>query len=432
MAGFGGVDKFRGLNNLLSESKQSFSWLLQGENVDITDTFGFRLRAGSQKQVTIDGHSLWSDNNIRLCRQGANLKRIYTDLTILTLRSDLSTNPLPMFYLSLLGKVFYSDGRDTGIIENNVNRSWGLKVPPMPVATTITGTLTQGIYKIAITYVRNDGQESGSSVITEIELIDDLHAVRILTEPSSDETVIGISVYVTTPNGTEFALYQKVSNGINAVDITSVDNLQHPLATQYLSPMPPISRLTLYNGRIYGVETYNLWYTEPFSYELCCRSKNVIGFERPILMVAAMDDGLWIGTDKEIVFLSGNNPPFQVDKTIPYGVVEGSWAMDVSGEMFGKDRYGQNIIRGKAAVWGSTQGVCIGASGGYFINATEEYFAFPFAVGGFGLLRESEELNQFLMFLKDTSANNDLYRSFTNEVRAILPEVGINAISSQK
>ena len=430
MPGFVIANKFRGLNNLLSEAQQKLIWFLQADNVDITDTYGYKLRKGAVLQLALNGHSLWSDNNIMLCRQGTNLKRIYPDLTVATLRTDLSSTPLPMSYLPLLGKVFYSDGRNTGIVENNISRSWGLVVPKMPVVSTIAGTLTRGLYKIVTTYKRNDGQESGASVPTEIELTDDFHAVRVLTEPSMDGTVTGISVYVTMPNGTEFALYQKVSNAINMVDITSVNNLEYPLETQFLSQMPPLSNLTLYNGRIYGAETFNIWYTEAFSYELCRRAKNIIGFEKPVRLIAAMDDGLWVGTEKEIVFLSGANPPFSVGKTIPFGVVEGSCAIDVPGDMFGKDRYGQNLIRGKAAVWGSDQGICIGASGGYFINATEEYFAFPFAVGGFGALRESNELNQFLMFLKDISANNDLYRSFVNEVRTILPEVGINAISS--
>lgn len=408
--------KFRGLNNILPESERKIAFLTQADNVDITDTFGFRLRKGIVKRGTIAGHSLWSDDEICLYREGTSLKRFLPNESTITLRSDLSADPLPMFYLSLLGKVYYSDGRDKGIIKNGINRSWGLIVPPAPVASTITGTLLRGKYGIITTYIRNDGQESGASSITDVELADDAHAIRIFTEPSSDSSVSKIAIYVTTPNGTEFTFYTKVSNAINSVDITSMAFLGYPVATQYLSTIPAGVFLTIYNGRVFMVDNYVIWHSEPFSYELCKRSKNTISFDSPVNMLVAVDDGLWVGTDKQIMFLSGDVPPFKVAKVIPYGALNGSWVSEIPGEMLPGDE-----IKGQVAMFKSAQGICVAGAGGLFINLTENTFAFPSAISGHGLLRESNELNQLLIFLKDTAENVESYRNFVTEGYGILP-----------
>lgn len=415
-------ERFKGLNNLLSVTEKGIRWLERGDNIDITNSGGWKIRKGFRQRKAIDGHSLWSDGDICLYREGTNLVRLFPDSSTLNLRTNLSSNELPMSYLSLLGKIYYSDGRNKGVIVHNQNRTWGLTEPKQPVCTTILGTLSKGIYKVITTYIRNDGQESGASQPTTVELSDDSHAIRVLTEASNDPTVNAIFVYVTTPNGTAFHFFTRTTNAINIIDISSVTSLTFPLETQHLSTLPPGVFLTLYKARVLLVENYNLWCSMSYSYELCNRGIDYMSFPKPINMVCVVDDGLWIGTEQETYFMSGDIPPYKIEKTIPYGIVEGQWASDVSGEKLLRDD-----IKGKVAIWGSTKGICVGGAGGFFLNLTENNYNFPVAIAGHGILRENNEMNQFVMFLKEPTDNVNVESAFKNEVRLILPGFTINA-----
>jgi hypothetical protein len=202
----------------------------------------------------------------------------------------------------------------------------------------------------------------------------------------------------------------------------AVDKLGYPLETQGLFTLPPGVFLTYYKSRILVVENYNIWCSTPFSYELCKRESDYITFETPVRMLSAVDDGLWVGTEKETYFLSGDVPPYKIEKTIPYGVMEGQWASDIPGEKLLRDD-----IKGKVAIWGSDKGICVGGSGGYFLNLTENTFNFPIAIHGHGIMRENSEMNQFVMFLKDSSDTDKIERVFKHEAHLELPGFIISA-----
>jgi hypothetical protein len=419
-------ERFKGLNNLMSVTDKGLRWLEQALNIDITNQGGWKTRKGYDNLLSVNGHSLWSDGNICLYRTGTTLMRLFPNLTTATLRTGLSPNRLPMSYLSLIGKIYYSDGRDNGIIEFGASRSWGLALPKAPICTTIGGFLTKGIYRVILTYMRNDGQESGSSLPTLIELSAGNSGIRVITEPSLDATVSYICVYVTTPNGTSFRLFHKVTNAINTVDIIdvkSVNNLTVKLETENLETLPPGVLINYYKSRILLVENYNIWCSMPFSYELCKRESDYVSFETPIRMLAVVEDGLWVGLDNVTYFLLGETPPYKIDKIIPYGVIEGQWASDVAGEKLLRDD-----IKGKVCLWSSTKGICVGGTGGYFLNLTENTYNFPIALTGHGFVRENDEMNQFILFLKDAIDNPNVESAFKNSANLELPGFTINAV----
>jgi len=418
------TDNFKGLNNLLPESEQSITSLRQALNIDMTNTGGFRMRKGALliKAVgSFNPHSFWSDNKICLIRIGTTLQS-FNGTTLQPLRSDLDMDLVSpeMSYLSILGNVYYSDGKYMGIIESGVDRSWGLKTPPSPVLTvkedSIDRMMNTGTYAIITTYVRNDGQESGASPITEITLTNTSQYIQVLTEPSSDPAVSNIAIYVTTPNGTEFTLYTEVTNAINTVYIDRLSFLDRTLTTQYLSPLPAGVFLTYHAGRIFVVRNTDIWHTEPFAYELCRVAKNFISFDTQINMLAAVDGGLWVGLEDRTLFLNGDTPPFRVAKEIPYGVVYGQWATDVPGEVLLDDR-----IEGKVLLWQSKRGMCLGGSNGLFRNLTENTYSFPQAVSGHGMYVRNNELDQFVVLLQDIADSIEKYVNFITGVQVKLP-----------
>jgi hypothetical protein len=103
------ISKFKGLKNTLPAQEFGIEFLQEALNVDIDDNMFLRRRPGTNKVVTADVFSLWSNGTICLYRTGATLKRMLSDYTSTTLRSGLTTDKIPMAYLSLNNLVYYSE-----------------------------------------------------------------------------------------------------------------------------------------------------------------------------------------------------------------------------------------------------------------------------------------------------------------------------------
>ena len=182
------IKDFLGLNNILSaeelQVKEGFKttgyYLNKATNVNIDNRNKVKRRNGYDLKYAGDCHSMWSDGSICLFRSGSDLQTLSEDfLSATTLRTGI-TGSLNMAYLPLNNKVYYSDGNITGVIENGASRSWGLDIPSAPtLSSSIPGSLKAGIYQVCFTYVRDDGQESGSSDAVSITLANNTSGIRI-------------------------------------------------------------------------------------------------------------------------------------------------------------------------------------------------------------------------------------------------------------
>jgi hypothetical protein len=405
--------KILGLNNKLPEfdlSKTEFegrtaltdTYLTEAENLDITDSFHIRRRQGVTKKITGDIHSLWSDGEICLYRQGEYLKRMLPDYTSTTLRSGLTTKKIRMDFLSLIGKVYYSDGYATGVVENGISRSWGLDTPSSPRYTTSTGIMKEGNYKIAFTFVRENGLISGSNIPDKVTLTNESSILVTDIPISTDSTVKYIDIYISHPNGEALYLYNRISNGTTSVTINS-NNVKAGLPLRVVRFYKPSAGnlLEYYNGRIYIVSGNIIYYTEPFAYELVNPRTNHIMFEENVTMIGAVKDGLWIVTDKTY-FAKGENPPFNFDEKASYGAISGTKQV-VSGDYVGEGT-GSEVV-----LWTSPNGICAGMAGGNFRNLTEVNYSFPIAKTGVSLFKQERGISQYIISLKDTSNPENIY-----------------------
>jgi len=402
-----------GLNNLLplhDFAKTEFvgrtgvteTFLSEAENIDITDEFHVRRRQGATKQVTGNIHSLWSDGEICLYRQGTNLKRLFPDYSNDTLRSNLTSLRARMEYLSLLGKVYYSDGIDTGIIENRQARSWGLNIPPAPEFETISGFMKAGDYQFAIAYVRSDGQVSGSTKNTITLTANSGIRIKNIIQ-SNDPTVQYIDVYLSTPNGYVLYFYDKVASDTSTIDIISNRlRSQLPFIGTELDKIPAGDIIEHYNARIYIAKNNVIWYSEPFAYELYKPRLNYSMFDENVQLIAVVDDGLFVATDNETIFLKGDNPPFKKTTVAGYGALKGT-KQYVSGELIGKG------LPEQVALWVSPEGICMGTDGGKFENLTDKHFSFPETKTGTSLFRQSRGINQFIVSFIDAENSEKIY-----------------------
>jgi hypothetical protein len=407
------ISDFLGLNNVLPAEellrKENFQtigyYLSKAKNIDIDNNRKPRRRAGYAPFYSGGAHSLWSPENGNIClfREGTTLKSLSEDfLSASTLRTGITGN-LSMAYLFLDNKVYYSDGNITGIIENGASRSWGLSLPPSPALSPIPGILPSGNYQVCLTYVRNDGQESGASESTIITLTNSTSGIRIGgIVASNDSTVTKINIYVTRRDSELFYKTYTLSNASQTIDRISEDGLSAiPLKTQFLSPPPPGQILEYYGGMIH-VGSFDVdWYTEPFKYELCNMGTNFIQFEDDLTLVGAVDDGIYFGTDNEITFALGDHPKkFQFLEKADYGAIFGTM------QKIKRPDVGQNEVMATLITFASKKGICIGGKGGELINKTRDIYDYNPTDSGAGFIRREAGIDQYLVTLgRSTEAN---------------------------
>lgn len=364
-------DKFLGRNNIWSETSLGMRWLTIAANVDIDDSSKIRRRRGREKKYSGDVHSLWSNGAICLFREGTALKRFWTDYTTSTLRNDMTDEKIQMAYSSVGGRIYYADGADKGIIERGDSRTWGLDVPLWNLSLTsplglTSGGLLAGRYQVCLTYERNDKQESGASIALFIDIPTDGGGISMSLPTSSDPTVVYINIYLTHKNGDVFYRAIRIPNGTpSAVYNGQTTEFVLALKTQDMYSPPAGSLLAFYNGRMFVIDNEVAWYSIPNALELFALATDYLKFSDPVTLFAPVATGIWASTTKSIMFLSGQEPPFNIIEKADYGSPINP-IMYVPGQIF---RMEGNII-----TWRSHRGICIGGNEGEFVNLTEDRY----------------------------------------------------------
>ena len=153
---------------------------------------------------------------------------------------------------------------------------------------------------------------------------------------------------------------------------------------------PPVGTIVAYyRGRVYVVQNNVLWYSEEFAFGAFDLARGFIPFSGDIRMVQPVDDGIFISTDTQTFFLSGQSPlQFELVKVADYPAIKGS-DCKLQGRAVSGEYGGTSIIEGNgnAVLWLSNLGVCYGGPGGNFKNLTlDRVDNFPTGLTGSGLV----------------------------------------------
>jgi hypothetical protein len=259
----------------------------------------------------------------------------------------------------------------------------------------IGGSLPAGIYQYTVTYVRADGQESGAPGTGGFELLarGGLKFVDLPVPPSSE--VAFKRLYVTSVNGDQpFALFNLPVNATTATyDEPRTGTL--PLATQFLSPALPSRLIAQFAGHILLARGNTLYRSEPYAPELFDLRKG-LPFPERITLVAPMDDGVYLGTESEVVWLDGRDPSkwSRVTKSV-HGAILGTAAYGPADDL----AEGQ---QGQVVFFVTTKGIVAGLNGGSLVSLTEERFAFPVMQEGSAIVRHHGGTIQYVVTLRGT------------------------------
>jgi len=386
---------FQGLRNNVSAERFAAGDLAVASNVNLDNSGKLLSRDGYVKKITAAVHSLWAHGDICLYVQGANLKRLNSDLaSSVTVRSDLSSG-LVMSYSEVDGKVYYSNSAQTGIYTSNGNRTWGI-VPPVfqPLATASYGDMHSGKYQYALTYLREDGQESGTGIADKIEIT--TGAITFSDIPvSPDPTVTHKVIYLTQANGEVLYRALVLDNATTSAHYNG-GILRTPLDTQFCQPAPAGQLVCYFQGRMYVAQGQWLFYSKPFGYELF-DLRDYLGFIKTITMIAPVKDGMFIGTESNTYFLAGTQPDVtQLIEVAGVGVVKGTLTYVASNQVKGLEKLDKQSV----PVWTSHAGIVVGMSGGATIDLTLDRYAIGKANEGAALFRTVNGIDQYITVLR--------------------------------
>ena len=229
---------FMGLRNNVDAASFGREDLVTALNVDVLDDLGVSRRKGfSSALTTAVDRSLWASGGVCLGVGSNSLKIVNPDYSTKTVLTGL-TPDRPLSYTAAGDRVFWSNGVQKGVVQNGANRSWGIDLPGLAVATVDAGTLQPGLYQYAVTYLRSDGQESGAGLAGVMSMVSTGGIVLSSIPVSVDTSITHKAIYATSVGGE--TLYQAgvVTNATTSFAIREPRMGASPLLTQFLQPPP--------------------------------------------------------------------------------------------------------------------------------------------------------------------------------------------------
>ena len=361
-------------------------------NFDIDDAGKVRVRQGRTKVYAgnIVKDTFWSEGDISLFVEDGDLKILNTDFTATLLRSGVGYSP--MRYVVVNNVVYYTNGVVTGIVRDGLNEPWGVIAPsqqPALSAANSSGSLSAGVYQVAVTFISPTGEESGTGLSAEVEVeAGGSIELSAIPQPPAGHTM---RIYVSAANGEKLHSLAQLIPGQVFYRITSVANqTSRVLETQFGMAPPPGTQLEYHDGMIFIVDGNVVWYTEPLRYGLVKRMKAFFLFGGPVTMIKSVQDGLFIAADKTYFLVGIGTDELELRDVLPYGAID-CQPIEI-------ERTTEGVIR---IAWWSERGVCIGERGGVVTNLMEDKVAVSKFKRGALLFREYDGIRQIIACLQD-------------------------------
>ena len=352
-------EKFSGINNQTPERRHSPGELKIATNVDIGITGEISRRAGYSEVDATCHKNLWQGDGFMLATiTGSDLVNVETDAVL-----SASLGASRVWYLNLPdGRTVFSNGLVNGITDGATTTGFGVPVPATTGSPTgVPGDLYPGEYSYAIAYERlSDGLEGGAVDGGTVELEG---GVTFFGLPSL--AGYRINVYLSSHNDDQ--RYYAGSTTSAMFSFTGGnDELVIPCRSMHMEPAPVGTLMAFYRSRVLVAKGSVLYASQPDRWELFDPA-DFKQFSAPITLVQAVDDGVYVGTEEELAFLSGAKFDELTYSRVGGPVVLGS-GVRVNGDLI---KQGNGVGSGTAMVCICEGIITAGFNSGGVIKMTE-------------------------------------------------------------
>jgi hypothetical protein len=389
------VKKFKGLMTADSAYEIGVDAQTIATNVDITRQNKIKRRNGFTQRIATAITAAWANDRSMLYQSGTTLTSVDSAYATTVVRTGLTASAQLHAY-QIKDIIYYSNGYEVGCIENGVDRALGINSPARAVLTATTGgEMPPGIYQVAVSYVRNDGFESGVVLpATSVTLAGGNTAITVGSVAANGAMLV--NYYVTQADGDVLYFAGQGPTGASTTLSANPSLLRRSMKARNTNPPLPFTQIEHYNGRILYAIGDTLYFSDPFAYEQIDYAKGFIPFQNKITMIAVMDDGFFIGTTEDTYFLSGDRVgELDLTSVADYGVVVDTRAY-LDGAVVGTE----SATTKKTPAWISTKGMCIGFQDGSMQNVTESTVILPEGVTGASFFRQENGQNHFISVIR--------------------------------
>ncbi len=417
------IAKFRGLRNRTSPERMKPGDLLTATDIDIDDTGAALSRRGYVIKNVASCHSLFATNTVTLVVSGGFLNIVEDDYSFTPLQPLVSNAPVS--YDSIADVIYYSNGTDKGRVIRRAWSCWGVDAPiGQPVASAGVGNLAPGRYLYAVTFVRNDGHESGTPLSGTVELTAqggiDFGAIAASPNPE----VVGKYLYISLADGETLYRVDYIPNTQTTYSYRGAGlDLGPPLVTQHAGPPPADAGIVrLFNGIAYAVVNDVVYYSDPYNYDLFRLDTSFLRFPGPVANFESVNNGLYVSTEDvagedaesngTTYFLGGKRPDkFESSVVFDYGSIVRTSVKTDAAYFKGAPNADSEAPEqsNPAVVWYTRHGIVVGFDGGAVMNLTEGTYSLPDAQLGAGFIKLDRGFAQYVASLQGVGPANNAY-----------------------
>ena len=310
-----GLDAFhRGTHRVFQPQEQGLSALSLCQNVWLDDEgWPISVEQATLRVAVTSGKSTFSGLGLLLEQDGTTIKRVYVNGWNPVVVTDALTSSDRVFFCEHARKVWWSNGTDYGVIdEDGVNSHWGLERPPRPTLTTAPGSLPVGTYQVVCTLVDANGAESGCEYASTITLAS-ASGIKINLQGSAlDSNAVLVNVYASSTNQDGLFWQKSVSvSGLPTSLATLADDARatkRPLYTQFRTGPPTgITSIISFRGWLLLVRDNELFRSSGISHHLYLPIESE-ALPDNVLGAAGLEDGFWRVTSRGAWWTTGQDP----------------------------------------------------------------------------------------------------------------------------
>lgn len=355
---------FAGINNVVPSHRLKATDLRAALNVDAGQDNELRRRKGHAVVSALCHKNLHQSVDYLLATSGGDLVR--SDGGVQTVLYP-SLGASRVWYADLPnGRTAFSNGLLMGATDGTAPGTADVALPTPHTTGSVAdvdGALTPGQYRYAVALVRQtDGLESAPEYSAPVTT--ERGGLLLMGLPR--EPGFHTDVYLTPKDGEAFYMVGRAQDGV--LSLTDNGSLLLPLRNDRLRPMPAGRLLTFWRGRLLTVVGSVLWASLPHRIGLCDVRQDFRQFGAPVTLVQPVDDGIYVGTEEELVFLAGDTfDKLSMTQVSPGRVTLGS-GVAVRGEHL---KLGERTGQGSAMVC-IADGILMGGFNGGTINRLTE------------------------------------------------------------